>query len=153
MPVTPKIKARAKAKPVVKPLTPKTSAKIATKAKTSAPILPLPAQPKTDLSGAYAGMRNVYDGPSPVINVRKSRTAINAEFNAYPNATLTARDEAFIRGLRNEAKRGQFQRLNLDAGNLRRAIERGFVRPVNVTGADTAAHTYVLAEKAFPKQA
>lgn len=101
-----------------------------------------PAKPnfaKHDIITSYAGA-------SKPFTTRKSRTPINAAFNSLPDAILTDRDEAFLAGLKKQYAGEQFPRLNADAGNLRRAIERGFIQY------GTESNTFQLTEKALTQR-
>lgn len=97
---------------------------------------PVPVIAKHDITTAYAG-------PSKPFTSRKSRTAITAEFNVYANAALTDRDCAFLHGLKQTYGNAEFPRLNADAGNLRRAIERGYINY------GEALNSFILTEKAL----
>lgn len=51
-----------------------------------------------------------------------------ADFNTKAGAILTPRDNAFLAALKAQYKAQPFPRGDADAGNLRRAIERGFIQ-------------------------
>ena len=68
-----------------------------------------------------------YAGASQPFTSRKSRTPITAVFNSLAGHPTSDRDNAFITALKNTYAAAEFPRLNADAGNLRRAIERGFI--------------------------
>ena len=70
---------------------------------------------------------------------KRSRTRINPElFNTLPDATITYRDETFLRALKATYNTTAFPRADADAGNLRRAIERGYIKYVS---GDTASES------------
>lgn len=50
-----------------------------------------------------------------------------AEFNQKAGAMLTPRDNAFLAVIKAQYKNAPFPRGDADAGNMRRAIERGFI--------------------------
>ena len=70
---------------------------------------------------------------------KRSRTRIIPEnFDTLPNAALTYRDETFLRALKATYNTTAFPRADADAGNLRRAIERGYIKYVS---GDTASES------------
>jgi len=70
-------------------------------------------------------LTTAYSGASAPFNARKSSTKITAIFNSFSDYPLTERDNAFLNSLFTKYQYNPFPRLNADAGNLRRAIERG----------------------------
>lgn len=84
-----------------------------------------------------------YAGASKPFTSRKSRTAISAVYNSLAGHPLSDRDNAFLAGLKAKYNGEQFPRLNADAGNLRRAIERGYINY------GTEPNTFVLTELAL----
>lgn len=84
-----------------------------------------------------------YAGASQPFTSRKSRTPITAVFNSLAGHPTSDRDNAFITALKNTYAAAEFPRLNADAGNLRRAIERGFINY------GSQPNTFVLTESAL----
>jgi len=84
-----------------------------------------------------------YAGASQPFTSRKSRTPIEATFNRLDGYGLTDRDNAFLASLKAAYGKAEFPRLNADAGNLRRAIERGYI------AYGKAPNTFTLTERAL----
>ncbi len=86
-----------------------------------------------------------HGGTSGLTVSRKSATRIDVtRFNTTPDAKVTPRDEAFLAGIKAQYGRKEFARGDLDAGALRRAIERGFIEPVSSKDTNIYAHTFRL---------
>lgn len=98
-----------------------------------------PALAKHDLTHTYAGA-------SAPFTSRKSRTPINAEFNRLAGEPITSRDAAFLNALKTTYGKAEFPRLNADAGNLRRAIERGYLNY------GKAPNSFMLTERALTER-
>ena len=82
-------------------------------------------------------------------NKKRSRTRIATDtFDTLPDALLTVRDETFLRALKATYASEPFARADCDAGNMRRASERGYLKHVS---GDTAseASLFQLTPKAI----
>lgn len=122
-----KPKVEATAEPKVEP-----KVKAAPKPKAEKPVKP--SIPIYNFDTGYV------DGPSDTLNTRVSRTPVDlGRFGAFPNATMTARDQASVEALRKQFGTKNFERRNLDAGVLRRLGERGCIE--HVSGDEVSANT------------
>lgn len=75
------------------------------------------------------GFRTTWTGPSDAVNKNLSRTKIDpTTFNKYPKGAVTERDQAAIVALRHQFGYKEWARKNMDAGIVRRLMERGLVR-------------------------
>ena len=94
------------------------------------------------------GLTTNYNGASTSFGKNRSRTRIAIEsFDTKPDAPLTARDNAFIGAIKQKyGVNKAFQRGDADAGNMRRAIERGYMQHDNGDPASDTA-TYKLTAK------
>jgi hypothetical protein len=103
----------------------KTAPKAKAQTKTAAKAV---AQPTVELYGFRSG----WTGPSDGANKNLSRTKIDpSRFNAYPQGNMTERDDKNLKALRSAFGTKPFERRNVDAGILRRLMERGYVKHVS----------------------
>ncbi len=73
-----------------------------------------------------------YSGASPSFRPNPTKTPIDlTRANTMPDAPLTERDKAFISDIWQTYGMADFSRNNMDAGNIRRALERGFMEYVS----------------------
>ena len=80
---------------------------------------------------------------------KKSKTAIQIDkFNTLPQALLTLRDTQFLAHLYKLYTANEFLRGDCDAGNLRRAIERGYISYISGNPASENC-TFQLTQKAL----
>jgi hypothetical protein len=78
------------------------------------------------------GFRSGWTGPSDGANKNLSRTKIDpARFNMYPQGNMTERDDKNLKALKATFGQKPFERRNVDAGIIRRLMERGYVRHVS----------------------
>lgn len=122
------------------------------KAKTQAKATPAKnagATPKTEKAQRFIhNLTTTYNGASTSFGKNRSRTRIAIEsFDTKSDAPLTARDNAFIGAIKAQyGINAEFQRGDADAGNMRRAIERGYMQhKAGDPASDTA--TYILTDK------
>lgn len=125
-----------------------TQAKANIKAKAAPAAKPEATEAKKPMRVLHE-IKTSYSGVSGALRKNKSRTAIShAAFGGLIGATLTERDNAFMRDIKAAFSDKPFQRGNLDAGNLRRAGERGLI--VSVSGNGQSEHdTYKLSKLAL----
>lgn len=125
VPVT-KVKAKAKAEPIVVPV-----AKAAT---VQAPARK-PREPK--VSRITHGVTSLYTGDSPGLNKRKSVTVLDLQlFNTKPDYVLKDRSELIAETVKREYGAKPFTRGNIDAGVLKHLIQKGHVQAVSGNGGE-----------------
>ncbi len=116
------------------------------------------AAPKAKIQRFTHNIAGSYNGLSQSFGKKRSATPINTRaFDTMPDAMLTPRDNAFLADIKAAYKSSEFKRGDLDAGNMRRAIERGFITYVSgnldgngyTTGADSL---FKLTEKALKQK-
>lgn len=116
--------------------------KKAPKAQTKA-ATPKKAAPKPSVE--VYGFKSGWTGPSDVTNARVSKTKIDpARFNAFPNGAVTQRDQDAMVALRSQFKAGPFERRNVDAGILRRLMERGLANAVDAKDVNAPTSKFAL---------
>ena len=116
--------------------------------KSAAPKAKVPAKAKGKKVAKPApelyAFRSGWTGPSDGANTNLSRTKIDPGcYNRYPQGNTTERDDKNLRALRDQFGVGKtFERRNLDAGIIRRLMERGYLQhkggsPDATDGADS----------------
>ena len=117
---------KAKNKPNTTTKAPKaTKPAITTEAPAATTEAPKPIRALHTFAASYAGV-------SSTLNRSKSRTRIAIElFNTQAGLIFTARQNAFMHDLLINNGDTPFKRLNLDAGNLNRAVRAGHVQHVS----------------------
>lgn len=136
---------KAVAKPVAKAAKPsKPVAAVKPAAKAEKPVQKQ-AKPVHNIAGTYTGPSPTFRGHGRKL----SRVAIE-RFGTLLNEPTTDRDNAFLSDLRSTFGNKPFPRYDADAGNLRRAGERGFLKHVS---GDPASRDCIfqLTEKALRK--
>jgi hypothetical protein len=99
------------------------------------------------------GWKSTHTGPSTEVNKNHSRTKVDpAVFNSNPKANVTARDQAAINALRKQFGNKAFERRNIDAGILRRLMERGLAKHV-AGDPNTLTGTFALTKAGLGQQA
>jgi 5-methylcytosine-specific restriction protein A len=85
------------------------------------------------------GIKGSYAGPSPSFRPKATNTVIDlTRANKMPNAALSRRDKSFLSDIWSRYGMADFERKNIDAGNIRRVLERGYLR---YTSGDPATST------------
>lgn len=90
---------------------------------------------KTTVSRSLHGVEMRHDGPSKGFNKRKSKTKIDHSiFGDDESIVFTQRSDDILNPLRAKYKTGAFPRADMDAWVLKRAIQKGVVKPVTGDG-------------------
>ena len=96
----------------------------------------------------FHDIRGSYTGVSPSFRKGITKTPIDlARANKLPSAPLSERDRVFLEDIWGRYGMTPFERRNLDAGNVHRALDRGFVEHVSGDGTEPEC-TFQLTEKA-----
>lgn len=91
------------------------------------------------------GFRSDWSGPSDLVNKNISRTKIDASrFGMYPKGNVTQRDTDAMVELREQFGAKAFERRNCDAGILRRLMERGLAKPMDLLNVDAPTAMFSL---------